>query len=58
LRDENYEIVDWFYVPRSAHRSAGISRKILQLPRKICFALDSDFAARLLGGYSLFVLAK
>jgi len=58
LRDEQYEILDWFYVPRSAHRASGISRKILQLPRKICFALDSDFAARLLGGYSLFVLAK
>jgi len=58
LRDEQYEILDWFYVPRSAHRASSISRKILQLPRKICFALDSDFAARLLGGYSLFVLAK
>ena len=58
LRDEQYEILDWFYVPRSVHRASGISRKILQLPRKICFALDSDFAARLLGGYSLFVLAK
>ena len=58
LRDEQYEILDWFYVPRSAHRASGISRKILQLPRKICFALDSDLAARLLGGYSLFVLAK
>lgn len=58
LRDEQYEILDWFYVPRSAHRASGISRKLLQLPRKICFALDSDFAARLLGGYSLFVLAK
>jgi 2-polyprenyl-3-methyl-5-hydroxy-6-metoxy-1,4-benzoquinol methylase len=58
LRDEQYEILDWFYVPRSAHRASGISRKILQLPRKICFALDPDFAARLLGGYSLFVLAK
>jgi len=58
LRDEEYEIIDWFYVPRSAHRASGMGRKILQLPRKLCFALGSDFAARLLGGYSLFVLAK
>jgi ubiquinone/menaquinone biosynthesis C-methylase UbiE len=58
LRDEQYEVLDWCYVPRSARRASGISRNILQLPRKIWFALDSDFAARLLGGYSLFVLAK
>lgn len=58
LSDEAYEIVDWFYVPRSVHRASGMARKILQLPRRICFAVDSDLAARLLGGYSLFVLAK
>lgn len=58
LLDENYEIVDWFYVPRSLHRASGPLRKILQLPRSICFAMDRDFAARVLGGYSLFVLAK
>jgi len=58
LRDEDYEILDWFYVPRSMHRASGLIRKLLQLPRRICFALNSDFAARLLGGYSLFVLAK
>jgi SAM-dependent methyltransferase len=58
LRDEDYEILDWFYVPRSMHRASGLIRKLLQLPRRICFALNSDFAVRLLGGYSLFVLAK
>lgn len=58
LRDEHYEILDWFYVPRSVHRASGIRKKILQLPRMICFGLNSDFAVRLLGGYSLFVLAK
>jgi len=35
-----------------------MTRKILQLPQVICFELHSDFAVRLLGGYSLFVLAK
>jgi len=58
LRDEDYEILDSFYVQRSMHRASGMIRKLLQLPRRICFALNSDFAARLLGGYSLFVLAK
>lgn len=58
LRDENYEILDWFFVPRSFHRASGLVRRILQLPRSICFAVAPDFAVRLLGGYSLFVLAK
>jgi ubiquinone/menaquinone biosynthesis C-methylase UbiE len=58
LREEQYETLDWFYVPRSSHRASGVAQKLLQLPRTVCFALDSDFAARLLGGYSLFVLAK
>jgi len=58
LLDENYEIVDWSYVPRSLYRASGVGRKFLQLPRRICFALNQDFAARLLGGFSLFVLAK
>jgi hypothetical protein len=58
LRDEEHEILDWFYMPRSLHRASGMTRKILQLPQVICFELHSDFAVRLLGGYSLFVLAK
>src|SRR5690242_8502791 len=58
LRGEDYEILNWFYVPRSMHRASGVARKLLQLPRSFCFALNADFAARLLGGYSLFVLAK
>jgi SAM-dependent methyltransferase len=58
LRDEEYEITDWFYVSRSMRRAPGAIRKILQLPRRASFALCPDFAVRLLGGYSLFVLAK
>ena len=58
LRDEEYEILDWFYVSRSLRRASTATRKILQLPRLVFFALCPDFAVRLLGGYSLFVLAK
>ena len=57
LRDEKYEILDWFYVPRSIYRSSRIPEKIRQLPRALCFAVHKDFAVRLLGGYTLFVLA-
>jgi len=58
LRDENYEILDWFYAPRSIYRSSRVKEKIRQLPRALCFALHKDFAVRLWGGYTLFVLAK
>jgi SAM-dependent methyltransferase len=58
LHDENYEILDWFYTPRSIYRAWRVSDKIRQLPRALCFALHKDFAVRLLGGYTLFVLAK
>ncbi len=58
LRDENYEIVDWFYAPRSIYRSSRLKAKLRQVPRALCFALHKDFAVRLLGGYTLFVLAK
>ena len=58
LRDENYEILDWFYAPRSIYRASKIKEKFRQLPRALCFAIHKDFAVRLLGGYTLFVLAR
>jgi len=58
LTGENYEIVDWFYAPRCIYRSTGIRQTLRQLPRMVSFALHKDFAVRLLGGYTLFVLAR
>lgn len=58
LRGENYEVLDWFYWPRSIYRASGIVGKIRQWPRVLCFAFHKDFAVRLMGGYTLFVLAK
>ena len=58
LIDENYEILDWFYAPRSIYRSSRMVERIRQLPRAFCFALHKDFAVRLLGGYTLFVLTR
>jgi SAM-dependent methyltransferase len=58
LSDEHYEIVDWFYAPRAIYRASGVAGAIRQWPRILCFALHEDLAVRLLGGYSLFVLAK
>ena len=59
LKDTGYEIIDYFYT-RSALEleSKSIKCTILKLPRKLFFAASKDWAARVLGGFSLLVLAK
>jgi ubiquinone/menaquinone biosynthesis C-methylase UbiE len=58
LRGEGYEIVDWFYGSPRRHQTTGMVGALKQLPRTLCFALNQDLAVRVLGGHSLFVLAK
>jgi cyclopropane fatty-acyl-phospholipid synthase-like methyltransferase len=58
LKDVGYEILDYFYTPRCIELAKQLIQKIAILPRKICFALHQDLAVRILGGYSLLVLAK
>jgi ubiquinone/menaquinone biosynthesis C-methylase UbiE len=58
LRDTGYQLVDYFYAPRSNEIGQHLIQKIFSLPRKISFALHRDLAVRVLGGYSLMVLAK
>jgi SAM-dependent methyltransferase len=57
LRGEGYEIVDWCYEFPRRYQAKGIADTILQLPRRFCFTINQDFAVRVLGGHSLFVLA-
>jgi hypothetical protein len=58
LKDVGYQLVDWFYTPRCIDLAKQMIQKIAILPRKICFAIHQDLAVRILGGYSLLVLAK
>jgi cyclopropane fatty-acyl-phospholipid synthase-like methyltransferase len=58
LRDTGYEILDWFYTPRANCVGAAATQRLLKLPRKLLFAFHEDVAARVLGGYSLLVLAR
>jgi SAM-dependent methyltransferase len=58
LRDTGYEVLDHFYTPRSIDFAGRLGQKMLRLPRKLCFSIHKDFAARFLGGFSLLVLAK
>ena len=62
LKDMGFEILDYFYttpaldLPTKGH--GEFRRKLMKLPRKLLFSIDSDLAARTLGGYSLMVLAR
>jgi len=58
LSDCGYEVLDYFYTPRSIDFGTEPGQMLLKLPRKLLFALNKDFAVRLLGGYSLLVLAR
>lgn len=59
LRDCGYEVLDWRYTAAALDRPrAGLGPLMLRLPRRVLFALAPDFAVRLLGGWSLLVLAR
>lgn len=59
LKDTGYSIIDYFYTEGSLELpNRGWKASLLRIPRKIMFSLNKDFAVRLLGGYSLMVLAK
>lgn len=58
LKDEGYEVLDYFYTPRAIARATNFKKKLMLLPRKLTYSLHKDFAARVLGGFSLLVLTK
>ncbi len=58
LRDTGYAITDWQYTGSSVDRPAGsVKSWLMRLPRKLCFSIAPDWTVRVLGGYSLLVLA-
>lgn len=59
LQDAGYEVLDTFYTSRAVEIPTDLlGRKLLRYPRKLLFALNQDLAARLIGGFSLLVLAR
>jgi SAM-dependent methyltransferase len=59
LRDTGYEVIDWFYTRGSLELpNRGWKANLLSLPRKLLFFIHQDLAVRVLGGFSLLVLAK
>ena len=59
LRDTGYKVVDYSYTSISLEYSKyGWKNRLMKLPRKLLFAIHKDLAARILGGFSLLVLAE
>ena len=58
LRETGYEVLDWTYTPGAIDNPRSVKAKIASLPRRLLVRLNQDFAVRLLGGYSLLVLAE
>jgi cyclopropane fatty-acyl-phospholipid synthase-like methyltransferase len=59
LEDCGYTIVDHCYTAsRLELPNQAFSSRVMQIPRRMMFAANADLAVRLLGGYSLLVLAK
>lgn len=59
LKDTGYEIVDYFYTKSSLELpNIGWKANLLKIPRKLLFLVNNDLAVRVLGGYSLLVLAR
>lgn len=59
LIDAGYKITDWKYTADTLELPAKSTLSAFaRLPRKIAFALNKDLAVRILGGWSLLVLAE
>lgn len=59
LKDTGYEVVDYFYTNSFLELSnLGWKTNLMKLPRRFFFSLHHDLAVRILGGFSLLVMAK
>jgi len=59
IRDCGYTIIDYSYTASRLELPAqAFSSQLMRLPRRLLFSLNPDFTVRVLGGYSLLVLAE
>jgi 2-polyprenyl-3-methyl-5-hydroxy-6-metoxy-1,4-benzoquinol methylase len=58
LEDTGYKVLDYFYTPQHVDLAKTFKAQMLKLPRKMLFAMQPDLMVRVLGGYSLLVLAE
>ena len=59
LEDTGYEVIDQFYTSgRTELGGLGWKSQVLKWPRRAAYGLHPEMAVRVLGGYSLMVLAR
>lgn len=59
IKDSGQEIIDFFYTDGSFETpNKTITQRIMNMPRRVLFPLMPDLTVKLIGGYSLIVLAK
>ncbi len=59
IQDAGFTVVDWQYTATTLDLPArSFLSSLARIPRRLLFTLWPDFTVRLLGGYSLLVLAK
>ena len=59
IKASGYKIIDYFYTNVSSGLpNQSLKSKFLKFPRKFLYLINKDFAVRVLGGYSLMVLAE
>jgi hypothetical protein len=58
LQDAGYEVIDWCYTPGAIANPRSVKAKLASLPRRLLSAINQDLVVRILGGYSLLVLAR
>lgn len=59
LEDTGYKIIDYFYTATATDLpSKTLKSKLARWPRKFLFRMNKDLTVRILGGYSLMVLAE
>ena len=58
LQDAGYEVLDWYYTPGAIARGKGLRTRLAKRPRQLLSLVNPDWAARLLGGFSILALTK
>lgn len=58
LRQAGYDIVDYCYTNAAFDLPKKLRTKLLNLPRRVLYSISPDICSRILGGFSLLVLAR
>ena len=58
LKDTGYQVLDYFYTPRSIDLGTEFAEKLLNIPRRLLFPLNQDLTVRVFGGFSFLVLVQ